>query len=41
VISDWSRILEDTVLRHRGERQLIDAGNLHRRATPDPPGVAP
>ena len=40
VISDWSRILEDTMLRHRGERELIEAGDLHRHATADAPGVA-
>jgi glycosyltransferase involved in cell wall biosynthesis len=41
VISDWSRILEDTVLRHRRERELMEAGDLHRRATADAPGVEP
>ena len=41
VISDWSGLLEDTVLRHRAEKEMIEAGDPHRRATADSPGVAP
>jgi glycosyltransferase involved in cell wall biosynthesis len=41
VISDWSRILEDTALWHGRERELMETGDLHRRATANAPGVGP
>jgi glycosyltransferase involved in cell wall biosynthesis len=40
VISDWSRVLADTVLRHHGERELVEIEDCDRRATADSSGLS-